>query len=247
MKNKTNPMIVLVFSTFALAAALRAGPAPSEADVGDPDSFGSSANYMGVGSGFVTLSPACTPAPSPVPPATPNNDQCFNILPQPTETDFEADDLARIKLPKNSTKDMIYPVLNFFHRYTLQNNTGTPQSGLFFYTAWITIDSAALNDPACTDPTTGSPCGGHLQFEFADNFFRVDHNMNAGDRERNGINYTHAGNLGITKRSLVESGIPQHIADKMFKGEMTIHLSISGTATLVTTARITGNMRLFGD
>lgn len=108
-------------------------------------------------------------------------------------------------------------------------------------------DSAALNDPSVTDPSTGNPANGHLQFEFADNFFRVDHDMNAGDRERNGINYTHAGNLGITKRSLVEQGIPQNVADKMFAGEMTLHLSISGTAQLVTTARITGNMRLFGD
>ena len=108
-------------------------------------------------------------------------------------------------------------------------------------------DSAALNDPSVINPSAGNPANGHLQFEFADNFFRVDHNMNAGDRERNGINYTHAGNLGITKRSLVEQGIPQNVADKMFAGEMTLHLSISGTAQLVTTARITGNMRLFGD
>jgi hypothetical protein len=247
MKNRMCQLVVMISSILAVASVLRAGP-PSEADVGDPDSFGHNAQFMGVASGFVTLSPACTPAPTPVPPATANNDQCFNLDPQPATTSFEADDLARINLPKGSTKDMIYPVLNFFHRYTLQNNTGSPQpSGEFFYTAWLTIDSAALNDPSCTDPNTSAPCGGHLQFQFGDNFFRVDHNMNPGDRERNGQNYTHAGNLGITKRSLVESGIPQNVADKLFQGPMTIHLNISGAARLITTATITGNMRLFGD
>jgi hypothetical protein len=242
MHSKIRNVLVLVLSTSAVVVGLRAGP--SEADVGDPDSFGHSANFMGVASGFVTLSPSCTPASTPVPPATANNDQCFNLDPEPATTSFEADDLARINLPN----DIIYPVLNFFHRYTLQNNTGSAQpSGEFFYTAWLTIDSTALNDPSCIDPNTSAPCAGHLQFQFGDNFFRVDHNMNDGDRERNGQNYTRAGNLGITKRSLVESGIPQNVADKLFQGPMTIHLNISGAARLVTTASITGNMRLFGD
>src|SRR5471030_235707 len=102
MKNKMCQLVVLILSVGAVATGLRAGP-PSEADVGDPDSFGSSPNYMGVASGAVTLSPACTPAP----PATANNDQCFNINPAPALTTFDAEDIARIKLPKNSTKDMI--------------------------------------------------------------------------------------------------------------------------------------------
>lgn len=235
MKNKICLMTLLALSSLGLGKII-AGP-PSEADVGDPDSFRHNAFYMGVASGQVILASDCTGVTPPT--------QCYT-LPLPGNT-FTANDICHINLPNGSTKDIIYPALSFFHSYRLDNSTGTSQIGQFDYTASITIDSTALNDPACIDPSTGLQCGGHLSMEFADNRFTDQHNMNPGDFTRGHLNYSHVGNLGITARSLEESGIPHNIVQHMFQGPMVLHLNITGSVLQLSNASITGNMRLFGD
>jgi hypothetical protein len=247
---KPNVILCILICSLSLPAViLRAGP-PTENDVGDPDSFRHNALYLGANSGGVVFTMGACPSPTPVPSPAPNNngDQCFMMNPCPATNSFDVLNIAAIVLPKDSTKDIIYPVLNFFHDFTLQNTSGAPQNSVVFdYTADITIESTALNDPGCTDPNTGNPCGGKLQFQFADNHMREDRSMNDGDREKQHLNYTHAGNLGITKRSLVDSGIPQMIADNLFHSQMTIRLNLHVTTKCVSGANITANMRLFGD
>jgi hypothetical protein len=71
--------------------------------------------------------------------------------------------------------------------------------------------------------------------------------MNPGDFTHGGLHYSHSGTLGITKRALVESGIPQNVADKLFQGPMTIHLNVTGDVLQLQFGSINGNMRLFGD
>ena len=248
MKNKICNLCVLILLSLAITGALQAGP-PSADDVGDAGSFAHPALYMGAASGFVTLSPACTPAPTPSPPATANNNQCFDLNPCPALTTFTADDICRIKLPKKATRTIIYPVLNFFHNYQLENTTLVPvPNALFDYRAYITIESDVLNDPSCIDPNNdGMPCNGKLQFQFTPNRVRDDRSMNPLDRARNRLTFTRAGNAGINKAQLVESGVSSTIVDALFAGPMIIRLNIAGSARCVTDASITGNMRLFGD
>ena len=74
--------ITLLMSSVAVTALLRAGP-PTAADVGDAESFGHAALYMGAASGSVQLATTCSPSPMPVPPATANDSQCFVLNPQP--------------------------------------------------------------------------------------------------------------------------------------------------------------------
>ncbi len=227
--------------------ARAAGPSP--ADVGDADTFGKNAQFMGVASGFITLSPACTPAPTPVPPGTADDTQCFTIDPSGgTTSTFSAQNICRIKLPKNSTKDIIYPVLTFFVNYQLQNSTGVPQpQAIFDYSATLTIVSTVLNDPSIIDPNTGDPANGQLVFVFSPDRFRVDRSLAAGERARTRMDYTRAGNAGILKANLVTAGLSQHVVDDLFKNPMTVRMDVTGTAKFVTDAAITCNMRLFGD
>jgi hypothetical protein len=255
MKYKLCPILAVVFCAIAVPGVLRAGP-PSENDVGDPDSFKHGANYLGVNSGFIYINncPAASPTPTPSPAPNNNGTQCFTTQACPGSDSFDAFNIAAIVLPKDSTKDIIYPVLNFFHDFTLENTSGSPQNSVFFqYTADITIESSALNDPSCTDPNTGNPCGGKLQFQFGDNRMREDRSMNPGDRERQHLNYSRAGNLGITKRSLVESGLSQTLADNLFHSQMTIRLNVHiqtrcvNQTTVPAITTIIANMRLFGD
>ena len=82
MKYHITRILALTLSSLAIAGGLRAAP-PTPADVGEAESFGHNVQYMGAKSGFITLSPACTPAPTPIPPATANDDQCFTLTPAP--------------------------------------------------------------------------------------------------------------------------------------------------------------------
>jgi hypothetical protein len=236
----------LVLSILAAAGGLRAAP-PTAAEVGDVDSFGHNVQYMGAKSGFITLSPVCTPAPTPVPPATANDDQCFTLSAAPALTNFDAEDILRIKLPKKATRTIIYPALNFFINYQLQNTTGIFQSqGVFAFTALLSIESDVLLDPSVIDPQTGLPANGKLvgQFSYA---FRDDRSMDVNDRQRLRETLVRVGNAGINKSQLVGMGLSEAVVDDLFKNAMTIRMSVTGSARLVTDASITCNMRLFGD
>jgi hypothetical protein len=182
-----------------------------------------------------------------VPPATVNDDQCFTLAPAPATTTFDAEDICRIKLPKKATRTIIYPALNFFINYQLENTTGVFQSqGLFAYTASLTIESDVLLDPSIIDPNTGLPANGKLVGQFT-YVFRDDRSMDLSARQRQRETLVRVGNAGINKAQLVGQGLSQSVVDDLFKSAMTIRMSITGSAKLVTDATITGNMRLFGD
>lgn len=246
MKNQICKILVVI-SAIALAANLRAAP-PTNADVGDADTFGHNAQYMGVASGFVQLMAACpAPTPTPTPPFNPNDIQCFNLNPAPGTTSFSAVDIARIKLPKKATRNIIYPVVNVFVNYQLQNTSGSPQpSCLFAFTTHLTIESDALNDPSIIDPGTGLPAAGKFTFQFP-YIFRDDRSMQDGDRARRRETLVRVGNAGINRQFLIASGMTDAQVDNLFKSAITIRMNIDGTARFVTDANLTGNLRLFGD
>src|SRR5437660_4314881 len=183
MKHSIPKIAVLLLSSLAVVTGLRAGPSAN--DVGDAETFGHSALYMGATSGFVTLAqvgdcPAATPTPSPVPLG---DSFCDELNAAPAQTNFSHDNICRINLPKKASRNVIYPVLNIFLSYQLQNSTAADQTGLLRFTAGITIVSDALNGPDCIDQNTSAPCGGKLTLLF--NYsFRDDRNMHAGDRQR---------------------------------------------------------------
>ena len=246
MKHYIPKIAVLLLSTFAVVTGYGAGP--SATDVGDAETFGHPALYMGAASGFEVLStdpcPAATPTPSPVP----NGDSfCDQLNPAPSQTSFSHDNICRIKLPKKATRNVIYPVLNIFLDYQLQNSTGVDQTGLFRFLAGITLQSDALNDPSCIDPSTSAPCGGTatLLFNYS---FRDDRNMHDGDRQRLRETLVRVGNTGLTRQQLQTIlGLTPAAVDAFFAGPITVRLDLSGAAKMVTDASITCNMRLFGD
>ena len=248
MKSNIPKIAVFALSTLAVVTGLRAGP--TAADVGDAESFGHPALYMGATSGFVTLAATGTcPAPTPTPSPAPNGDTfCDELNPAPAQTNFSHDNICRINLPKKATRTVIYPVLNIFLNYQLQNSTGVDQpQGLLRFNAGISIQSAALNDPACVDPGTGLPCGGKLTLLFDYNY-RDDRSMKDGDRQRLRETLVRAGNTGLTRAQLQALlGLTPAAVDALFTGPMTVRLDISGAAKMVTDASITCNMRLFGD
>src|SRR5207237_70969 len=84
MKHYIAKIAVLILSGFAVVTGLRAGP--TAADVGDAETFGHSALYMGAASGFETLSSDPCPAPTPTPSPAGNGDSfCDQLLPAPSQ------------------------------------------------------------------------------------------------------------------------------------------------------------------
>jgi len=246
MKFITSKILALTILSLAVAGGLRAAP-PTAEEVGEVGSFGHNVQYMGAKSGFILLSPACTPAPTPVPPSTANDDQCFNLAPAPALTTFNAQDILRIKLPRRATRTIIYPALNFFINYQLENTTGVFQpQGVFSYIAQLTIESDVLLDPSIIDPQTGLPANGKLVSQFSYNY-RDDRSMDANDRQRLRETLVRVGNAGINKDALISQGLAPAVVDDLFRSAMTIRMSVTGSARLVTDATITCNMRLFGD
>jgi len=239
-------LIALVLSSFALTSLLRAGPVTA-ADVGDADSFGHAALYMGAASGFVHLRPSCTPPPPPVPPAMASDDQCFVLAGGTTATSFSASDIARIRLPRRATRTLIYPAINIFLNYELENTTGVfqPNARLNF-SASIDIESDALLDPAIIDPATSLPAAGKFERVFSYNY-NDDRSMQPNDRQRLRETLVRVGNTGITKQFFIQQGVPAAVVDNLFNGAMTIRMNMTGSALLLNDADITGNMRLFGD
>ena len=251
MKPGTSKLFVGIAAILSLAGWLKAGP-PTVDDVGDLDSFGKNAVFMGAESGFITLqTAACTPTPTPTPgppsvnPA--NTDQCFQITDTSVTTPFDAENSCRINLPGDAAKSIIYPVLNFFYRYHMNNTTGVSVQARFQFTANITIVSDVLNDPSCIDPNTSAPCGGQLTFQFTPNRAFDDRHLDVGETAEMRLTLTRAGNAGISKANLIGEGLPPTLVDKLFHKPMTLRLNVVGTAKNVDLASITDNMRLFGD
>ncbi len=239
--------IAVLLSSLIVVAGLRAGP-PTAADVGDAETFGHPALYMGAASGFETLSLDPCPAPTPTPSPAGNGDSfCDQLNAAPSQTNFSHDNICRINLPKKATRNVIYPVLNIFLNYQLQNSTGIDQTGLLRFTAGITIVSDALNGPDCIDQSTSAPCGGKLTLLF--NYsFNDNRNMHDGDRQRLRETLVRAGNTGLTRQQFKDSfGLLPATVDALFAGPITVQLDISGAAKMATDASITCNMRLFGD
>lgn len=241
-------LITLALSSFAVTGFLRAS-SPTAADVGDAETFGHPALYMGAVSGFETLSPVgdC-PAPTPTPSPASNGDTfCDELSPAPALTTFSHDNICRINLPKKATRNVIYPVINIFLNYQLRNATGADQQGLLRFTAGVTIVSDALTGPDCTDPTTGLPCGGKMRLIFNYNY-RDDRNMHDTDRQRLQEVLVRNGNTGLTRQQFHDSfGLSNASVDALFAGPMTVQLDLSGSARMVDGATITCNLRLFGD
>lgn len=248
MKQTILKITILGLSGLAFAKGLRAGP-PTADDVGDVGSFGSNAVFIGAESGFITLqTDPCGPTPTPTPSTNPaNTNQCFQIVDTTVTTPFNAGNVARINLPKDSARTMIYPVLNFFYNYHMNNLSGSPTQARFQFTANISIVSPVLNDPSCIDPNTSAPCGGVLTFAFSPNRVFDDRHLDTGEHAEVRMTVTRAGNAGISKANLIAEGLPSALVDNLFHNPMTLQMNVIGTAKNVDSASVTANMRLLSD
>lgn len=226
----------------------RAKAAPTDAEVGDAESFGRNVKWIGLlQAGNVSLQADCTPVPGDPPPGP--DDRCVTLNPAPATTSFDLPDIGRIKLPARASSSLLCHWLSPIAFYTLQNATGVFQpNAQIRFQPYIVIENPVLADPSLIDPGTGLPFGGRLETSFAASY-RDSMSMQPGDRHSRQWSESRTCIAGfMSKRNLVEGyGLTDAQARNFFRSEMTLRFGLRGSAALVTGANVIYGLRVMGD
>lgn len=233
MKKRLLPALLALTTGLAIPAMGWAA-GPTNAEVGDADSFGKRVVWLGmVQTGGVTLAADCTPNPNnPLGP----DDRCVVLNAPPASTSVVEVDLGRITLPKDSTDDLIChwvtPVINF----TFKNNTVDPVIARFSSTATYRLESKVLEGVI-----------GHIEVPIAtDSEFGT---LAAGAVQTRQIRSTRTciGGL-ISKSQLIGAyGLTEKQATQFFKEPITIRAGVIVSAQYVERATILYGTRFTGD
>ncbi|HSR65667.1 MAG TPA: hypothetical protein VLM17_08730 [Xanthomonadaceae bacterium] len=211
--------------------------APTDAEVGDSDSFGRNVRWLGLAAGQVNLTTGtCDPA---------SPDPC-QVLAPPGR--FAFSDIARIQLPAGATHSLLCYWFSPLLAITYDNPTAATQLALVQYTPTVTVENPVLDDPALVDPTTGAPFGGHLLTSMTSSQ-RINTPLPAG------VNYTDVTRLSsvciaglLSRKQLAESfGLSPSQVDAFFHNPTTLRLNVSGTLRYVSDAQLYFGLRVVGD
>lgn len=211
-------------------------------EVGDADSFGKPVKWLGLLSGYVSLSEDCTP-----PAGEPADPNCIVLNPAPATTVFNAVDLASITLPGKSAETLLCHWQTPLVSFGISNDTLSAQVSNFRATPRYRIESEVLDDPALINPGTGLPFGG--SFEVALTSFNKTKLVEPGHFENETLSGTRMCIGGmVTKAALVSQyGLTEAQAKRFFRKPITITLGISGQARMVNGASINFGTRITGD
>jgi hypothetical protein len=223
-----------------------AAAAPLPEDVGDADSFGRNAKWIGLmSSGVIYLSDFaddCDPANFQGGP----DDHCVVLNAQPALTTFSFPDVGRMVVPAK-TSNSLFCHMQTPISSTLLQNYATPNLGArVVFNPTFTFENEVLNDPTLIDPSTGLPFNGKISFTLpgishqltlqpGENFFGRD------DETRVCINGM------ISKAQLKAAGLSDAQATNFFKKDTIVTMGISGNARGVVFASIINNVRWMGD
>jgi hypothetical protein len=213
---------------------------PTEAEVGDIDSFGRAVKWLGVADMSVTLTDDCSGADP--------EGGCQVLAPAPAVTSFSFEDLGRITLPEKAANSLLChwfsPVLDVAYA----NPTAAPVVARLQYQPTLTVENPVLATPGLVDATTGLPFGGRLSTSMtASERFAVPlpPGLALSERQRDSA-VCIAGFL--TRKSLVEVyGLSEAQAKEFFKQPTTVRLNISGSAQYVDFASLYFGLRIVGD
>ncbi|MEP7074373.1 MAG: hypothetical protein ABI878_01075 [Acidobacteriota bacterium] len=219
--------------------------AVTAADVGDPDSFGRNAQFLGFASaGFILIDPTCDPADIGV---LGPDDRCITVpdpsVPVPTTT---FNDIGRITIPGKSVDNIIYAIANHTLSFDVNNTTAGPTQARLSYSPSITIESVALNDPSLIDPNTGLPFNGSFTTTgFGTHLFNKT--LAPGALEVVTDSYTRANTAGFSRVFFQALGLPNNVINQLYKKPMTIRLNVRVSSRWVEFATIGYSIRFLGN
>lgn len=216
-------------------------------DVGDADSFGRNARWIGLmSSGVIQLTDYpddCLPENFQGGP----DDHCVVLNAQPALTTFSFPDVGRMVIPAKSANSLFCHAQTPISSTLLQNQTASPYTHRIVYTPTFTFENPVLADPSLIDPTTGLPFNGkltqtlsgirhQLTLQPGENFTGRD------DETRFCINGM------VSKKMLMTSfGLTDAQATKFFTKDTIVTMGITGSAQGVIFSSIINNVRWMGD
>jgi len=211
--------------------------------VGEPDSFGKPALFLGVAqSGIVFLDPTCDPNNFPNGP----DDHCIVTTPGMTVPLTTFNDIARITIPGKSVSNIVYAIANHNVTCDMFNTSGASALGQMTYIPSVTIESAALNDPSLIDPTTGNPFNGSFTTTGIGSF-STSKTLAAGASDFQTFSFSRANTQGFSRTFFAGLGLPSAVIDDLYKKPMTIKLNVRVTAKWVETGILTFSVRFLGN
>jgi hypothetical protein len=225
-------------------AAQTAGVAAS--DVGDADSFGRNAKWIGLmSSGTIYLTDFaddCDPANFQGGP----DDHCVVLNPQPALTTFDFPDVARMVIPAKSSNSLFCHVQTPISSTLLGNNTASQLNARVLYNPVFTFENPVLNDPALINTDTGLPFNGKVVFTLPGISHQLSLQANEtflgrDDESRVCINGM------ISKIQLKALGLSDAQASNFFKQDTIVTMGINGRAQGVVFSSIINNVRWMGD
>lgn len=214
---------------------------PSQADVGDADSFGQPVIYLGLAqTQAVTIVDDCSGS-------DPATERCIVNQPAPAATSFHETGLATINLPAKASRSLVCFAVTPFINVSWANHTGLRQTARFNAAAEIIIESPVLADPTLIDPTTSLPFGGIITMRL--NTWNNVHSIDDGEFEQESSvqSRTCIGGM-ISKRSLVENyGLTTTQANQVFKRPITLKFGARGAVAMSQSTLYFYGIRLYGD
>ncbi len=236
------------FLSFLLSSCMAAAYSPAaavaggvtEADVGDPDSFGRAQTYLGVTQGGVILRADCS--------GFPPEAHCIELNPAPATTFVDESDLALINLPGKATNSLLCFTFTPFANWNWFNGTGTQQEAQMFLRPRVRIESVVLEDPSLIDPTTGLPFAGVL-FDNPISTFLQNRTLDDGESDFQFRATTRSCTGGlVNKRTLRDLyGLSDAVIIEFFKQPITVSFGVLGSVSMVTDANYSVGVRLYGD
>jgi hypothetical protein len=218
-------------------------------EVGEPDSFGKAVKFLGTAAtGVVYVYRSCDPAIllAEAEITLGADDRCLANTVGGGTSSATFNDLGRITIPGRSVDNVVYFILNNTVSSETQNSFVNGLPVFSSYIPRLTIESAALNDPAALDPATGLPLNGVLTVSaFGARVFNKT--VAPDDFEFFYDTYSSAATRGFARGYFADLGLPQAVINNLYRQPMTIRLGMRVTARNVSFGQYFYAMRLTGN
>lgn len=219
------------------------------AEVGDPDSFGKNAKFLGTATtGFVYIYYSCDPAIllAELELTLGADDRCLAAPTPGVAVNGQFNDIGRITIPGRSADNVFFFLANNLVNYDLLNPNPTPVSSSFLYSPTITLESVALNDPAAIDPGTGLPMNG--SYTTGINGTKLLSKTLAGNAFENTFErYASTSSRGFARSFFADLGLPQNVINKIYNKPLTIKLNIRVRTNYTTFGQFNYAMRILAN
>lgn len=208
---------------------------PTDAEVGDAESFGREVRWLGLLAGSVFLQPNCSPGDS----------GCVALNPAPAPTSFDVPDVAVVTLPGGSSHSLLCHWQTPVVGVAFANPSASPVDYRLEAMPVYRIHSRVLR--GASDPVTGQPYNGVLELPMP--AIATEGEIAAGDYKVE--QFTGAriciGGLVSRKALMQRYGLSERDATRFFREPIQVRMGIRGSAHNVDIANLYFGTRLTGD